>query len=55
MANNIAKTVMKAGNYVDQGRVNMEQAVDYKTSWRIRLPPLSSFKHKAKPRTDKGS
>ncbi|CAM4667239.1 hypothetical protein PO909_007959 [Leuciscus waleckii] len=55
MANNIAKTVMKAGNYVDQGKVNMEQAVDYKKSWRIRLPPLPSFKHKAKPRTDKCS
>ncbi|XP_026090808.1 syntaxin-2 isoform X2 [Carassius auratus] len=52
MANNIAKTVMKAENYVDQGKENMVKAVDYKKSWRIRLP---LFKSKAKPATSKGS
>lgn len=52
MANNIAKTVMKAENYVDQGKENMVKAVDYKKSWRIRLP---LFKSKAKPATRKGS
>ncbi|XP_051533610.1 syntaxin-2-like [Myxocyprinus asiaticus] len=52
MANNIAKTVMKAENYVDQGKGNIANAVVYKHSWRIRLPPLcSSFKSKAKPVT----
>ncbi|XP_043077670.1 syntaxin 2a [Puntigrus tetrazona] len=52
MANNIAKTVMRAGNYVDQGKENIEKAVDYKKSWRIRLP---IFKSKAKPATSKSS
>ncbi|XP_016386775.1 syntaxin-2-like isoform X2 [Sinocyclocheilus rhinocerous] len=52
MANNIAKTVMKAGSYVDQGKENMEKAVDYKKSWGIRL---HLFKSKAKPATSKGS
>ncbi|KTG40327.1 hypothetical protein cypCar_00008776 [Cyprinus carpio] len=52
MANNIAKTVMKAGNYVDQGKENMEKAADYKKSWGIRLP---FFNSKAKPATTKGS
>ncbi|KAF4098681.1 syntaxin 2a [Onychostoma macrolepis] len=52
MANNIAKTVMQAGTYVDQGKENIEKAVDYKKSWRIRLP---IFKSKAKPATSKGS
>ncbi|XP_073680262.1 syntaxin 2a [Garra rufa] len=52
MANNIAKTVMRAGNYVDQGKENTEKAVEYKKSWRIRLP---IFKSKAKPATSKGS
>uniref|UniRef100_A0A672PY83 Syntaxin 2a n=1 Tax=Sinocyclocheilus grahami TaxID=75366 RepID=A0A672PY83_SINGR len=52
MANNIAKTVMQAGNYVDQGKENIEKATDYKKSWRLRLP---IFKSKAKPATSKGS
>lgn len=52
MSNNIAKTVMQAGNYVDKGKENIEKAVDYKKSWRIRLP---IFKSKAKPATSKGS
>ncbi|XP_051956357.1 syntaxin 2a [Xyrauchen texanus] len=56
MANNIAKTVMKAENYVDQGKGNTANAVNYKKSWRIRLPPLrSSFKSKAKPKTSDSS
>ncbi|NP_001003561.1 syntaxin 2a [Danio rerio] len=54
MANNIAKTVMKTGNYVDQGKENIKQATEYKKSWRIRLPPLPSFKRKAKPVTNEG-
>lgn len=52
MANNIAKTVMKAGNYVDQGKENIEKATEYKKSWRLRLP---IFKNKAKAATSKGS
>lgn len=54
MANNIAKTVMKTGNYVDQAKENIKQATEYKKSWRIRLPPLPSFKRKAKPVTNEG-
>lgn len=54
MANNIAKTVLKAENYVDNGKKNFKQAVDFKTSWRI-LPPLPSFMRKAKPKTNEGS
>lgn len=52
MANNIAKTVMQAGNYVDQGKENIEKATEYKKSWRLRLP---IFKNKAKAATSKGS
>lgn len=56
MANNIEKTVMKAGNYVEQGKENIKEAVVYKNSWRIRLPPLRrSFKSKAKAVTSDGS
>ncbi|KAK9955250.1 hypothetical protein ABG768_015135 [Culter alburnus] len=51
MANNIAKTVLKAENYVDQGKKNIEQARDYKTSWHI----LPSFMRRAKPKTNEGS
>ncbi|XP_067280294.1 syntaxin 2a [Pseudorasbora parva] len=54
MANNIEKTVMKSGNYVDQGKENIKQAVDYKTSWRIRLPGLPSFKRKTKTKDQRG-
>ncbi|XP_056302556.1 syntaxin 2a [Danio aesculapii] len=54
MANNIAKTVMKTGNYVDQGKENIKHAIEYKKSWRIRLPPLPSFMRKAKPVTKEG-
>ncbi|RXN26936.1 syntaxin-2-like isoform X2 [Labeo rohita] len=52
MANNIAKTVLKAENYVDQGKENIQKAVEYKKSWRIRLP---MFKSKGKPATSKSS
>lgn len=56
MANNIEKIVMKAENYVEHGKENIKEAVVYKNSWRIRLPPLRrSLKSKAKAVTSDGS
>lgn len=55
MANNIAKTVMKAENYVEQGKETMKEAVVYKKYWRILPRFRSSFKSKAKAVTDDGS
>ncbi|TRY60452.1 hypothetical protein DNTS_028897 [Danionella cerebrum] len=55
MANNIAESVTRAGDYVAEGKDNIKQAFGHKKSWRIRLPPLPSFKRKAKQTSSEGT